>query len=53
MLSHSASVTLPVVVVEALWKEWEDALGVTEDSQRQVEEERLVAVTVENIHDAA
>ena len=53
VLSRCASVTLPTAVVEALHKEWDDALGATEDARREVKEERLVAVTVENIHDAA
>jgi hypothetical protein len=53
VLSHGALVTLPAVAVEALWKEWDDALGATKDTQREVLEERLVVVTAENVHDAA
>jgi hypothetical protein len=32
VLSHGALVTLPAVAVEALWKEWDDALGATKDT---------------------
>ena len=40
-------------MVEVLQKEWEDALGATEDAQREVELERLASTMVENVHDAA
>lgn len=51
VLSHDALVTLPTVVVEALWKEREDALGAIEDAWRKVKEERLVVAMAENVHD--
>lgn len=44
---------LPMAAVEVLWKEREDALGATKDARREVKEERLAVVTVENIQDAA
>lgn len=53
MLRHGTLVTLPVVAVEALQKEREDALGTTEDARREAEEEWLVAAMAENVHDAA
>ena len=53
VLSHAASITLHAVVVVALQKEPEDALGATEDARREVEEEQLGTATAENIHDAA
>lgn len=34
VLSCGASITLPSTVVEALPKEWDDALGSTEDTRR-------------------
>ena len=40
-------------MVEALWKEREDALGATKDTQREVEEEWLAVITTKNIRDAA
>ena len=36
-----------------LWKEREDALGVTEDARREVEEDRLATVMAKNVLDAA
>jgi hypothetical protein len=52
-LSYGTSVTLSVVVVEALWKEREDALGVIEDARRDVEEEQLATTMAENVRNVA
>lgn len=44
---------LSAATVEALLKEWEDAIGVAEDARREAEKEWLVAATAENMCDAA
>lgn len=44
---------LSAMEVEALQKEWEDAIGDTKDAQREAEEEQFVVAMAENVWDTA